>query len=329
MQMKSLFLADPLNTFIKDHDSTWALMQAALKLGHQVFFAEANSLCLINNAPHAKCFGFDGRHCEEQSDEAISPARHCEPRSGVAIQSTALDTYNLVFMRKDPPLDSLYLHQVQILSLCKKAKVINDPTALIKFNEKLSIFNFPELISPTIVSNDKNEIKDFLKQHGKIVLKPIDGKGGEGVFVIEDGDLNLNSTIETLSGTYNKANPSLIMAQKYIPEIKAGGDKRIILFNGKVAGALARIPSSTDHRGNLAAGGNFSKYALNSRDKEICQNLESFLIENKIYFAGIDVIGDYLTEINITSPTCLQEINRLDGLEDMSKIEFKLLESLY
>ncbi len=313
MQMKSLFLADPLHTFIKDHDSTWALIQAALKLGHQVFFAEANSLCLIDNKPHAKCFEFDNRHCEERSD--------------VAIQLTKVDDFDLVFMRKDPPLDSLYLHQVQILSLCKKTKVINDPSALIKFNEKLSIFNFPELISPTIVSNNKSEIKDFLKQHGKIVLKPIDGKGGEGVFVIADGDLNLNSTIETLSGTYSKANPSLIMAQKYIPEIKAG-DKRIILFNGKIAGALARIPSSTDHRGNLAAGGNFSKYSLNARDKEICQKLEDFLIENKIYFAGIDVIGDYLTEINITSPTCLQEINRLEGLEGMDKIEFKLFATL-
>lgn len=337
MPMKTLYLADPITQFIKNHDSTWALMKASYELGHEVYYADSASLGIEASNAYAQCIKLDKSFFDYQEDhesklvkfpvapldEGISPNQY-------PCIKTWLDDFNLIFMRKDPPVDSAYLHQCQILSLCKKAKVVNNPRSLINLNEKLSIFNFPDLIAPTIISNDKREIKDFLQMHKKIVIKPIDGKGGEGIFVVEEGDLNLNSIIETMTEVTKaySLNPNLLMIQKYIPEIKSSGDKRIIMFNGKAAGALARIPAANDNRGNLAAGGSFSKYTLTKRDLEICSSLESFLVDNGIYFAGIDVIGDYLTEINITSPTCLQEINQLEGLGGKERIEFRLFEVL-
>lgn len=324
--MKISFLADPINQFIKNHDSTWALMQAAFKLGHQVYYTETENLCLENNQPNANFIELTG---EFFADQETNESKLITLNKNLNHQESKinLDQFDMVFMRKDPPVDALYLHQLQILSLCKKTKVINDASALLCFNEKLAIFNFPKLIAPTLVSSNKAEIKDFLKTHKKIVIKPLDGKGGEAVFIVEEGDLNLNSIVEILSKRADgKLKP--IMAQKYIPEIKSQGDKRIILFNGSVAGAMLRVPSKEDHRANLAAGGNYQKYSLTKRDLEICSELKDFLIENKIYFAGIDVIGDYLTEINITSPTCLQEINRLEGFTGNDKIEYKLFAGL-
>lgn len=325
MPMKTLFLADPINEFIKNHDSTWALMQAAFGLGHKVFYANAASLGINQNQAICLCIELDE---DFFADQGKNPSTLVLLDKAYKETGANLDDFNLVFMRKDPPVDNAYLHQCQILSLCKKAKLINNPLSLINFNEKLSIMNFPELIAPTIISSSKKEIKDFLQIHKKIVIKPIDRKGGEGIFVIEENDRNLDSIIETLSEIHHHKYPNILMIQKYIPEIKTEGDKRIIIFNGKPVAGLLRIPAPGDNRANIAAGGSFAKYALTKRDLEISSKIEGFLVKNQIYFAGIDVIGDYLTEINITSPTCLQEINQLEGFTGKDKIEYKLFEDL-
>jgi glutathione synthase len=184
------------------------------------------------------------------------------------------------------------------------------------------ILEFPELIAPTLVSADKEQIRGFLQQQQRIVLKPLNGKGGEGIFVIDLSDKNFSSTVEQL--TNYGARP--IMAQTYIPEIETEGDKRIILVNGEIAGALLRKPSASDHRANMAAGGTFASTEITAAERRVAETLKPFCIEQGIVLAGIDLIGGKLTEINITSPTCLQEINRLNPGKE--KIETGLIKSL-
>lgn len=327
--MRVAFIADEITSFIKDHDSTWSIMLAAHEAGDEVFYAHASSLYVSENQVMAHLIKLDKEFFDYQVnheskllkfpvlplDENDSPEKYpCEPLS--------LDSMDLVFMRSDPPVDSDYITACQLLSLCKKAKVINRPQSLISFNEKLSILNFPELITDTLVSGSEKEIREFIAEHKKIAIKPLDGMAGAGVFVVELGDKNLGSIIEA-----SLARSKTLMCQKYIPEISQG-DKRIIMINGKAAGVLLRVPQETDHRANLAAGGTFVGYELTKRDEKICDDLKHFLIDNGIYLAGIDVIGDYLTEINITSPTCLQEIDRIEGDTGEKKLARLLLNEI-
>tara|TARA_A100001015_G_scaffold293880_1_gene371003 strand:- start:2 stop:1003 length:1002 start_codon:yes stop_codon:yes gene_type:complete len=330
--MSFAFIADEITTFIKDHDSTWALMQAAYKKGHKVFYAHSSSLSYKSNQALAKFIELDKEFFAYQEknearlikfpvmplDENPSPAKYpCKEMN--------LDDFKVVMMRKDPPVDARYIYETQLLQLCKKALVVNNPSSILVNNEKLSILNFPEIIAETIISNDKNEIKDFVNKVGKAVLKPLDGMGGAGIFVLEASDKNLNSIIEQSLNTAFENNP--LMVQKFIPGISQG-DKRLIVVNGECIGAVLRVPAKDDNRGNLAAGGSFEKYELNDNDKKIVATIKDFLLENKIYFAGVDVIGDYLTEINITSPTCLQEINRLNAYSFEESMEAKIVDKL-
>jgi glutathione synthase len=200
-----------------------------------------------------------------------------------------------------------------MLTLLNKARVINDPTSLLCFNEKLVILEFPELIAPTLVSASREHIEGFLAQQGRIVLKPLNGKGGEGILLISSAR-ELPKITEPM------------MAQAYIPEVLSEGDKRVILVNGEVAGALLRIPKVGDFRANMAAGGSYKDTKLSHADQHICETLKPFCKEHGITLAGIDIIGGKLTEINITSPTCLQEINRLNS--DKPKIETELIKNL-
>ncbi len=319
--MRIAFIADEITSFIKDHDSTWALMQAAFELGDEVFYANAKSLKVIENNPAADLVKLDQDFFAHQN---ISKAKLLEFPVVIESMSMNLNEFELVFMRKDPPVDIDYINACQILALCQKALVVNNPDSIIKFNEKLSTLNFPELTPITLVSRNLKEIQDFLNLHKKIVIKPIDQMGGRGVFSIELGDKNTDTLIETAT---NQAT-NLVIVQKYLPEIKTEGDKRIIVINGKPAGAILRIPPEHDFRANLAAGGSYAKYDLNDKDLEICKKLESFLVENDIYLAGLDVIGTKLTEINITSPTCLQEINRTQGLSGKDKLEFVVMRAV-
>lgn len=312
---KILFLADEISQFIKDHDSTWALMQASNGLGHEVHYSK--TLLLRNSEAFAECLFLTTEFFSQESQSTNYFLS--KPDQDPCIK--ALDDFDLICMRKDPPVDQQYINDCQILNLCKKAKVINNPQSLISFNEKLSIFNFPNLITKTIVTNKISEIKDFLDQNKKIVLKPLNAKGGEGIFVLEKHDKNFGAILESLLG---KALTNHIMVQKYIEEI-AEGDKRIILSHGKPIGALLRKAKEDDNRANLAAGGHFEPYTINDRDLEICSRLEAFLLKHGLYLAGIDLIGSFLTEINITSPTCLQEINRSQKLEDKHKLEYQFI----
>lgn len=327
--MAFAFIADELTGFIKDHDSTWAMMKASQKKGHDVFYAHPSSLAYKNNQVIAQFIALDKEFFEYQESHnaklvkfPVIPLDENPNPSKYPCVEINLDNFQLIFMRKDPPVDSKYIFETQLLNLCKKAIVVNNPSSLLINNEKLSILNFPDLIVETIVSESKAEIKSFIEKVGKAVLKPLDGMGGAGIFVIEPGDKNLNSIIET-----SLSSGQALMIQKFIPEISKG-DKRLIVVNGECIGAIARIPSEDDNRGNLAAGGSFKAYKVNKRDLEIVSRIKSFLLENRIYFAGVDVIGDYLTEINITSPTCLQEINRSENLSFEESLEAKIIDSL-
>jgi glutathione synthase len=327
--MSFAFIADEINNFQKDHDSTWALMKAAKIKGHEVFYAHPSSLAYKNNQVIAQFieldqefFSYQECHNAKLVKFPVIPLDENPNPSKYPCKEMNLDEFEIVFMRKDPPVDSKYIYETQLLGLCKKALVVNNPSSLLINNEKLSILNFPSLISETMVTESKLEIKDFVVKFGKAVLKPLDGMGGAGIFVLELQDKNINSIIET-----SLASGQALMIQKYIPEISQG-DKRLIVVNGECIGAVLRVPSEGDNRGNLAAGGSFKAYKVNKRDLEIVAGIKDFLIKNKIYFAGVDVIGDYLTEINITSPTCLQEINRIEKLDFKDSMEAKIIDSL-
>lgn len=333
--MKIAFIADEITSFVKDHDSTWALILAAHESGDEVFYAHSSSLCIDENKPFAQLISLDNEFFRFQAENdaklvkfPVIPLDENPNPSKYPCQKLYLDDMDIVFMRKDPPVDEHYQAETQILSLCKKAYVTNRPSSLLHINEKLSILNFPDLIVKTIVTNSIDDIKAFINKNGKTVVKPLNAKGGEGIFVLDKDDKNLSAILETSLNLYqSKLNTNLLMVQKYIPEI-VNGDKRVILFDGEPVGALLRVPDAKDNRGNLAAGASFAKAEINDRDREIAEKIKPFLKENGIDFAGIDIIGDYLTEINVTSPTCLHEINRLNSFEAEEKLEFKLLKLL-
>ncbi|MEY3370714.1 MAG: hypothetical protein RLZZ361_1384 [Cyanobacteriota bacterium] len=320
--MKLAFVADEISSFIKNHDSTWAIMQAGFGLGHEIFYTHISDLSFIGE-PHANCIRLDDEFFQHQILSSSSLLEFpAQPRT----QHLSLDSFDKIFMRADPPVDQQYVHACQILSLCKKAQVVNNPRAILEHNEKLAIFNFPDLILPTIVTTDLDEINIFIQTHGTVVVKPLDLMGGQGIFILSSENFH---KFKTLSGsTIDKDTIKPLMIQKFLPEVKTNGDKRLIVINGNLEGALRRIPSQSDFRANIAAGGTYAKYEPSVRDREICSSLSSFLVNNGIILAGVDVIGDYLTEINITSPTCLQEINRVNNWQAQDQLEYRVLEAI-
>jgi glutathione synthase len=215
-------------------------------------------------------------------------------------------------MRKDPPFDMNYVFATYLLELASKDTfVINSPRGVLGANEKLYALNFPDAVPESLISKDLGQLKQFLLDvGGEMIIKPLAKCGGEGVFYIKEGDKNLNALIET-STSFGR---EFIMAQRYLPEIK-NGDKRIILINGEPVGAVSRIPQDNEHRGNIHVGGSSWKCDITERDLELCRIIAPRLKEDGLYFVGLDVIGDWITEINVTSPTCLVEINRLNGIQ--------------
>jgi len=292
--LKLLFIADPLDTFKVYKDSSLAMMKAAFSAGHQVFHASANSLCFVNQDVQASC-----------QELAIDLAK--EPWYGVIDQKLhSLQHFDMVVMRQDPPFTVEYLANTWLLSQAERlgARIINAPSSLRDNSEKISILEFPELIAPTLVSRSLQQIKEFHAQHQDIVIKPLDGMGGMGVFRVGPDGLNMGSIVETL-GEYGKRS---IMAQKYLPEIKEG-DKRLLLVNGlAVPYVLARIPQDGDIRGNLAAGGKGVAKPLSENEQAIARRLGPILKKRGLFLVGLDIIGNYLTEINVTSPTGFVEI---------------------
>ena len=239
---------------------------------------------------------------------------------------TALSDLDVVLMRKDPPFDINYVYTTHILSLAQSqgCLVVNDPQSLRDFNEKLFISAFPQCCAPTLISSQLEPITTFIEGHDKVVCKPLGGMGGKSIFVTHREDNNRHVIIETL--TEDGKTP--IMVQRYIEDIRHSGDKRILIVNGEpIPYALARIPKAGDNRGNLAAGGRAEGRPLTDRDRWICTQVSPTLVERGLLFVGIDVIGDYLTEINVTSPTCVRELDEYGNMSISAQL-FDALEGI-
>ena len=294
--MKIAFIIDPLDQLNLKKDSSVALMKEASKRGHQVFVIQQNELVykagvVFGLSKELKFYW--GEECWFQiENEYNSP----------------LVEFDVVLMRKDPPFDMEYLYCTYLLELAEiqGARVFNKPSALRNFNEKLAIVRFPDFIPPTIVTSQEILIRHFLNEYSDIVLKPLDGMGGKSVFRLKNGDPNIGAIIENITNEGRRT----IMAQRFIPEVLEG-DKRIFIVDGKSSSyALARIPKPGESRANLAVGGTGVAQLLSNRDFEIASAVGESLIKDGLFLIGIDVIGDYLTEINITSPTCMVEIEQ-------------------
>lgn len=298
--MEFVFFADPLGAFKVEKDSTFAIMKECAKRGHKIHAFCQHDFALYGQNVRActSCIELTGT--EDKKWFRISE-----------IQERGLETFDAVIVRKDPPFDVGYLNATYFLELAERqgARIFNRPDALRRYNEKLTIARFPEFMVPTLVTADVERLRTFHAEHRDIILKPLNAMGGMGIFRIGNDGLNLDSTIEMLTANGEQA----IMAQRYIPEI-ANGDKRVLLINGHVVPfALARIPRHGEVRGNLAAGGTGRAQPLSVRDRQIAETLAQNLAAKGLFLVGLDIIGDWLTEVNVTSPTCFREISRQTG----------------
>ena len=300
--MHILFIADPLESFKIYKDTTFAMMREAQKRGHQVVACQMTDV-------------------RWQHGEAVSAQVRDITLTGqadtwftqTATRRASLKDFDAVIMRTDPPFDSEYFYATHLLSQAERegAKVFNSPAALRNHPEKLAILEFPQFIAPTLVTRSEADIRAFHATHGTIILKPLDGMGGTGIFKVEADGLNLGVIIETL----NRGGAQTVMVQKFLPGI-AQGDKRVLLIGGKpVPFCLARIPQGGEVRGNLAAGGKGVAQPISARDREIAEALGPILFARGLALVGLDIIGESLTEINVTSPTCFQEITDQMGCD--------------
>ncbi len=311
--MNLLIIADPLVHFKIYKDSTYAIIRAAAKLGHTVWVCEQRELFatpLVQSVVHQLSF-----HEGDQQDHWYSI---------VSTQSRALARFDAVLMRKDPPFDTEYFYATHLLSRAQQqgARVYNSGQALRDHPEKLAILEFPDLSPITLVTADLPRLKAFFTEHSDIIVKPLDGMGGTGIFRIKAGDPNTNVILETLTSMGRHT----IMAQRYVPEI-VDGDKRVLLIGGEpVPYCLARIPKDGETRGNLAAGGHAQARALTDTDWRIARNVANALHGRGLFLVGLDIIGDKLTEINVTSPTCFQEIFDQTGFDVAGMYVEKLLQ---
>ncbi|MEH2398371.1 glutathione synthase [Nostoc sp.] len=305
--MKLAFIIDPIHQLDPCHDTSVALIEAAQILGHEVWVTQGNLLSVVDSKAWAVL----------QRVEVV-PVQLVEGRWIAAnpwyklsdSSFTSLETMDTVFIRTDPPVNDSYLYATYILDYIDQNKtlVINSPGGIRGANEKMYALQFTKAIPETIVSADKQFIRQFVEAKGAAVLKPLGNKAGEGILFLQSGDRNFNSIVElsTLQGRVP------VMVQTYLPQAKEG-DKRIILLNGEPIGALNRLSSGTDFRNNMATGGTVAQTEITPRENEICTQLAERLRQDGLIFVGIDVIGGYLTEVNVTSPTGIREIDRLDG----------------
>ncbi len=301
MTIKLGVVMDPIGSINPKKDSTLAMLLAAQARDWSLYYIEQSDLylsdgdCYANMRP-LQVFG--------QQDRWFTLGE---------TQTQALNTLDVVLMRVDPPYNMEYIYTTYLLERAQASgvKVVNNPASLRLINEKLFIAWFSELCTATLVSSQQAQLRAFLATHQDIILKPLDGMGGQSIFRIQQGDPNTSVILETMT----QGDRATIMAQRYIPEISAG-DKRILLINGEaIPYALARIPAHGESRGNLAAGGQGEGRPLSERDLEICHKVGPVIRDMGIMFAGLDVIGDYLTEINVTSPTCIRELDALYSLD--------------
>jgi glutathione synthase len=297
--MRVLVVMDPIERINLKKDSTMAMLWAASRRGHQLGYALQSDL-FINNG---KAFGTIAplQVFENTPDHYQLGERTVE----------SLASYDVILMRKDPPFDLNFIYSTYILEQAERegAWVVNKPQSLRDCNEKLFATQFADLMVPTRVTSNAALIREFLAEHGDIIVKPLDGMGGSGIFRLQTGSPNVGATLEMLTDLGRLP----IMAQRYIPEI-VDGDKRILMVNGEpIPYCLARIPPQGETRGNLAAGGRGEARPLTARDRELAAQIGPVLREKGLMFVGLDVIGDYVTEINVTSPTCIREIDAQFG----------------
>ena len=298
--LKTGVIMDPIAEIKSYKDSTFAMLLEAQQRGHVLYYMEPGNL-----------FARDGRvFAEMQQLEVRDNTTDWFSLTPAGI--TPLDELDIVLMRRDPPFDMGYIYTTYMLELVEKAGtiVINRPQSLRDANEKFFINYFPQCCVPMIISSSSRLIREFVSEHGRCVVKPLDGMGGESVFQISDTDMNMNVILETI--TQHDARP--VMAQRYIDEISEG-DKRILVVNGEpVPYALARYAGKGDFRGNLAKGGSSKGVPLSERDRWVCSQVAPELKKRGILFAGLDIIGDWLSEVNVTSPTCIRELDAEFGL---------------
>jgi len=302
--MKIAFQMDPITAVNINADSSFRLAEEAQRRGHSIFYYSADMLAFQEGTLTAR-----GHKMHVQRVEG-TPAI-LEPEEEVA-----LSDFDVIWLRQDPPFDMHYITTTHLLDLVHpKTLVVNDPFWVRNYPEKLLVLNFLDLTPPTTIARDLETIKAFKAKHKDIILKPLYGNGGAGVFRLDEGDRNLSSLHELFTGFSREP----LIVQKFLPDV-SNGDKRVILVNGEPVGAINRVPAKGETRSNMHVGGRPEKIGLSDRDYEICARIGPLLREKGQIFVGIDVIGDYLTEINVTSPTGIQELERFDGINVAEKI---------
>ena len=298
MSLKVAIQMDPIDAIDLDADSTFVMALEAQARGHQLYHYLTQDLALKNGRVMAGACSLEVRR-EEGNHFTLGAQEWLD-----------LAQVDVVLMRQDPPFDMSYITATHLLEhIHPETLVVNDPVHVRNAPEKLFVTHFPDLMPPTLITTNQEQILDFRAEHQDLIIKPLFGNGGAGVFHIGPDDENLNSLLELFTELYREP----IIVQRYEPAVRQG-DKRIILIDGKAAGALNRVPAEGESRSNLHVGGTALQSTLTPREEEICAAIGPTLKERGLIFVGIDVIGDYMTEINVTSPTCLQEINRFDGV---------------
>ena len=296
--MKIAFQMDPIGPIDIKGDSTFRLAEEAQARGHELFYYTPDRLAYVEGRIMAQGWPLTVQRVEGDHFQ-LGPETHVD-----------LADFDVVWLRQDPPFDMFYITTTHLLQrLSPKTLVVNDPFWVRNFPEKLLILDFPALMPPTTIARDLATIRAFKERHGDVILKPLYGNGGAGVFHLSESDRNLSSLHELFTGFSREP----LIVQKYLPEIKTG-DKRVILVDGEPVGAINRVPAEGETRSNMHVGGRPEKVELSDRDREICAVIGPLLREKGQVFVGIDVIGTYLTEINVTSPTGIQELERFDGI---------------
>ena len=304
--MKLGIIMDPVSRINTKKDSSFAMLLAAQKRGWELFYMEMQDLYTNDDIPMAN---IQNIKVEDNSDNWFALSN---------LQTVELANLDIILMRKDPPFDLEYIYSTYILDHAQRlgTLVVNNPTSLRNANEKMFITHFADCIAPTRVSRDMDTLYDFIKQQGDTIIKPLDGMAGQSIYRVNESDHNCKVILESMTGEGS----TYVMAQKFVPEISAG-DKRILLIDGEpVPYALARIPADGEVRGNLARGGSGQGVELSERDRWICEQVGPKLRKMGLIFVGIDVIGDYLTEINVTSPTCIRELDSLYNIDIASQL---------
>jgi glutathione synthase len=297
MKLNVAVQMDPIGSINISGDSTFAMMLEAQRRGHSLFHYHVKSLALLGGVLSVR-----GEHVVLRDEEGNHFSASAQEKIDLASQ-------HVVLMRQDPPFDMSYITATHLLDrIHPKTLVVNDPTEVRNQPEKLYLLDYPQFMPETLITRDVGEIDAFRREHNEIILKPLYGNGGAGIYKTSKDDMNFGSLMEMFQQLY----PEPFIAQRYLPEVRQG-DKRIILIDGKVAGAINRIPAAHDHRSNMHAGGEATPTTLTKREEEICEALGPDLKRRGLIFTGIDVIGDYMTEINVTSPTGIRQVKRFGG----------------